>query len=334
MTIYFPDVSVFKKGLSIKGVSAVCAKATEGNWLPDPTYSEFRSQAEIDGIFFFAYHFLEDGSSPQSQAAFCHSVVGGVPLMLDFEPIATSSRGSGFTLGSSRKMVRFWALRKLAVKALGGYISEPSVLQALAFIDAYRALGGVINLVYFPHWYWTVIGSPSLKPFEDRGVRLVSSQYALYSDSGPGWQPYGGMTPTIWQYSDSVPFNGFRVDFNAFRGTLPELKSYVRTGHLPIQPPAPQPDYTEESMVVLDPAPGVAVSLPVPAKKTKLLLYADSMGSPAPKLRVGWDPHWDGAHTLEPAWGKPAVIVITQGATQVTISREDTSTVPITVDWA
>jgi hypothetical protein len=82
-------------------------------------------------------------------------------------------------------------------------------------------------------------------------MRLVSSNYKRYTDepSGPGWIGYGGMTPTIWQYSSSVPFNGKNIDFNAYRGshpgdqsdnavadTLKQFKSIVTTGKFPSGP--------------------------------------------------------------------------------------------------
>ena len=41
----------------------------------------------------------------------------------------------------------------------------------------------------------------------------------------------------VWQFSDGTRFNGFKVDFNAYRGTVDELASIVRTGHLPVDPP-------------------------------------------------------------------------------------------------
>ena len=62
---------------------------------------------------------------------------------------------------------------------------------------------------------------------------LVSSNYTHYSDSGPGWAPYGGMTPVIWQYTDSGTLNGVEpVDFNAYRGTVADFESQVTTGAL------------------------------------------------------------------------------------------------------
>jgi GH25 family lysozyme M1 (1,4-beta-N-acetylmuramidase) len=199
VTIFYPDISSFQRGIRLSGAQAVACKVTEGNSYFNPDYNRARSNAAGCGVFFFAYHFLSRGGAV-SQAAWCFNHAGKTPLMLDFEPS-----------GASR----------------------PTMADAIEFIDSYRKMGGIIHLVYLPGWYWVQLGRPSLQPFIDRGMLLVSSNYTSYSDDGPGWAPYGGMAPTIWQYADNIHFNGFNIDFNAFRGTLPELKSLVRTGKMP-----------------------------------------------------------------------------------------------------
>jgi hypothetical protein len=115
--------------------------------------------------------------------------------------------------------------------------SAPTVADVATFIAAYRKLGGMLHLIYLPHWYWLQLGSPSLSFLNEADLRIVSSQYQTYTKTGGGWNSYGGATPAIWQYSDSVSFDGFRCDFNAYRGSLVELKSIARTGHLPVDPP-------------------------------------------------------------------------------------------------
>lgn len=203
MTIFYPDISSFQKGISLKGALAVSCKVTQGTSYANPDFERARTNAATNGTFFFAYHFLTQGNAV-SQAAWCHSRAGRIPLMVDFEP----------TVGS-----------------------RPSLNDCLNFIDAYRKIGGVTYLVYLPHWYWQQIGSPSLSGLESRGMKLVSSHYTSYGDNGPGWASYGGMTPAVWQYSDNTGFNGFSIDFNAFKGTLAEFKSIVNTGKLPPPPP-------------------------------------------------------------------------------------------------
>ena len=214
MTIFYPDISGHQAGIDLKGALAVCIKATEGTGFTNPDYTRAKKNARDHGAFQFAYHFLLEGNAA-AQARHCHSVVGDTPLMVDVEITGDS---------------------------------HPSLRDTTTFIDAFRKLGGTTHLVYFPHWYWEQRGSPSLKPLSNRHMRLVSSAYTKYSDdsSGTGWVGYGGMTPAVWQYSSSVPFNGMKIDFNAYRGSHPgkqsdaavadtveQFKSIVATGHLP-----------------------------------------------------------------------------------------------------
>jgi len=113
--------------------------------------------------------------------------------------------------------------------------SNPSVQDALDFATRYRARGGLCTLVYLPHWYWANpvgspaggMGSPSLTPLAAAGLSLISSNYTGYSDTGPGWAPYGGVAPVIWQYTDALPYSGQSVDFNAFRGTVADLQALL-----------------------------------------------------------------------------------------------------------
>ncbi len=223
MTIYYPDLASYQAGIDLAGALAVVAKATEGTGYTNPEYGNFAAEAARHKVFFAAYHFLGAGNGG-GQAAHARAVVGRTPLMVDFEPAGSS----------------------------------PSLADCCAFIDAYRRAGGITWLVYLPNWYWQQIGRPGLTPLRDRGMLLVSSNYAgAYTDGadGAGWQPYGGMTPTIWQYSSTTPFSRMRVDFNAFRGSryagkqdaasvaacLAEFRSLALTGKYPSEPPPPPP---------------------------------------------------------------------------------------------
>ena len=198
MTLYFPDISAFQAGISIAGAPAVCIKATEGTGWTSSDYAPAAGRARLAGAFAMAYHFLHAGN-PAGQAGHAHAVAGGTPMMLDAEPTGSSRPGMGDVCG---------------------------------FIDAYRKLGGTCTLVYFPRWYWSQIGSPSLGPLATRKCALWSSAYTGYTDDphGTGWMPYGGMTPSIWQYTDAHSFHGQNVDFNAYRGTIVQLKALAGQG--------------------------------------------------------------------------------------------------------
>jgi peptidoglycan hydrolase-like protein with peptidoglycan-binding domain len=210
MTIFYPDISAFQAGISVAGATAVCVKATEGSGWFSSDYDRAMAQAKADGVFAFAYHFLHAGNV-SAQAAWCFSHVAATPLMLDFEP----------TLGS-----------------------DPTIVDAVGFMNAYRSMGGKITLNYFPHWYWQQLGSPSLSPLASLG--LVSSVYTTYADasSAAGWLPYGGVSPVVWQYTNAGRLAGSgSIDFNAYRGTLAEFETLVSGAVMPppLPPPPPSP---------------------------------------------------------------------------------------------
>jgi lysozyme len=190
MTVLFPDVSHYQGGLNLSGADACIAKATQGTGYNDPSYTNFRAQAAQLGIPFAAYHWL-DTTDAAAQARHAYAIVGSTPLMIDDEQ------------------------------------NVINVAHTLAFINAYRALGGRVILEYAPQWVWANSGRPDLRPIVSAGLAIVSSNYpaAGYSDSGPGWGTYGGITPLIWQYTDKRSFNGFAIDFNGFRGTLDQLRA-------------------------------------------------------------------------------------------------------------
>jgi GH25 family lysozyme M1 (1,4-beta-N-acetylmuramidase) len=198
MTIYYPDVSQFTPGASLADTVAVCARASEGDWLYDSTYAWYKNEAATQKCPFFAYHVIEAGNAA-AQARWCHNRVGSIPLMMDIEKAGSST---------------------------------PKIGDVTGFIDAYRALGGLTWLAYLPKWYWQSIGSPSLAPVAQRGCHLVSSDYTTYSDSGPGWAGYGGMAVSVWQYTDTMNQHGKHVDGNAFKGTQAELVNLFRTGNI------------------------------------------------------------------------------------------------------
>lgn len=201
--IIFPDVSNYQRGLVIQpGTVFVWAKATEGTTYRDDTYLGFKAQAAKVGAGFGGYHFLHSGNG-SAQADFAFSVVGkDVPLTLDVEPTGTS---------------------------------YPTIEDVKAFTARYRALGGTCEVMYYPKWYWASQGSPSLSGL---GLKLVSSGYpAGYTDNSGNWDPYGGLTPFQWQFSDSYEYGGMRVDFNAFKGTLDQY--LVAIGDKTVAPPPP-----------------------------------------------------------------------------------------------
>lgn len=213
------DLASFEEGEDLSrfpDIGFVIAKATESTWYIDPPYEGWRTSAKSLGMLFVWYHFLVQGASASAQAAFTKAHIGdtSLPGMLDVE-----------TEGKSM----------------------PTLADVLAYIDAARALGLRVKLVYLPRWYWQQIGSPDLTPLTARGVYVVSSAYprsakggaaATYAadggDNGEGWAPYGGVTPLIWQFGDDAPEDGRPNDINAFRGTVAQLEALLGEDVTPV----------------------------------------------------------------------------------------------------
>lgn len=196
MTTFYIDVSSYTK-VPLAGQSLAFARATI-DCETDSAWSWFCQNALTNGVPLYAYHFINsqsvDGNTPEAQADYAYAVAGVVPAMLDLEP----NRGACATIAEGCK-----------------------------WIDHFRASGGVVNLLYYPRWVWQQQGSPDLKAFRDRGMSLVSSNYTTYSDSGPGWAAYGGINPTVWQYTSSYPVGSILCDRNAFKGTVSQLRALI-----------------------------------------------------------------------------------------------------------
>ena len=223
MTLYYPDIASFQGNINLADALVICAKATEATNYVNPYYAHAKNAAGIHKPF-LAYHFLHAGNAA-GQAAYCYSVVGKTPLMLDVEVTTATSPDS-----------------------------RPSLADVSGFVDAYRKHGGIVYFVYLPKWYWQQppMNAAPLSALANRNLLLISSVYSSYTDSGngAGWQPYGGMTPTVWQYTDRLQFAGQKIDFNAFRGhhagdqsagavidTVNEFAALISTGKYPPLPP-------------------------------------------------------------------------------------------------
>jgi len=274
VTIFIPDVSGFQAGIDLRGALAVAVKVTEGTGYVNPDWRRAKRNAHDHGAFAYGYHFLHAGNAA-AQARFYRSQTT-MPCMIDMEA----------TVGSN-----------------------PIVADAAVFADELRQIGGTVYPLYLPHWYWQSIGSPSLKPLADRKLFLVSSAYGPYtdSDSGTGWQPYGGMTPQVWQYTDALRFNGFTVDFNAYRGRfagkqdatsialcLADFRSMVETGGLGHADPSINPvnglavtrrGYTSVNLGWI--APAGATGYTVKAYRSSTGNLVSQAATTAPAIRVG-----------------------------------------------
>lgn len=206
MTLFWPDVSNnnwsstedllnFLAAAKAEGMAGVVHKVSEGPFFADPYWQTCRTWCENNDFSWLGYHYV-DTSPPEAQA---HNFVannGGQWAMLDAE------RGSG-------GIENFWNV-----------------------VNAFNAAGVSVSLAYDPAWYLGDIGYPDISDLTANQISLVSSNYgwlptgapadiynALGGDNGPGWRPYDGATPAVWQFTDRASVGGLTVDCNAYKGS-------------------------------------------------------------------------------------------------------------------
>ncbi|MEY8018888.1 MULTISPECIES: GH25 family lysozyme [Mycobacterium] len=202
MTLFYPDCSnnnwssvqdaiSFLEQLVPEGFSGMCHKVSEGNYYEDPYWPPVRQWCQQHNLPVIGYHYVTT-DDPASQVRTWHANNGGTRAMLDWEDN-------------------------------GGDLANLT-----AVVDAFNAAGIIVQLGYYPQWYWRQQGRGTLSGLADA---LVSSGYpdgsgyasTIYADSGgntgEGWAPYGGVTPAAWQFTNSANIAGHTVDCNAYQGT-------------------------------------------------------------------------------------------------------------------
>ncbi|MFJ4653843.1 glycoside hydrolase family 25 protein [Nocardia sp. NPDC088792] len=207
MTLYGIDISnnnsptLNLNQVAQEGFSWAEAKVSEGDYFQDTTWPGYLSAAQAAGLPIIGYHYAIASCSPASQVRTFLGNAGGAQVMIDFE-------------ANSGTITDYWSL-----------------------VDAFNAAGVQVVLSYLPAWYWQQIGEPDLSQVPGLvasnfpgGSGYASSIYlGAGGDAGPGWAPYGGSTPIIWQFTDSARVAGSSVDADAFRGSASELAA-VLTG--------------------------------------------------------------------------------------------------------
>lgn len=188
MTIFGPDISNNNGVVDIdrvvaEGSSFVFAKVSEGAFFGDRFWPRTRDWCAATGLICVGYHYVRT-DDPDHQATMFANNGGGTRVMFDVEV-------------NSGDINNYWAC-----------------------VQAFNRRGIEVVLTYLPHWYWLQISRPDLSNVP--GL-LISSNYTTYSDDGPGWTPYGGRTPDLWQYTDKQPIAGMSLDANAYRGTKQQL---------------------------------------------------------------------------------------------------------------
>lgn len=208
MTLYFPDLSNnnwssnqdvtnFLSQLIPQGFSGASHKVSEGNYYTDPFWPTFSKYCQSNNIPYIGYHCLTT-DDPTSQVQNYQSNGGTLNVMIDHEQFN----------GQNSDLDQFWAI-----------------------VSAFNAANINVQLEYLPQWFWEDIGSPDLSALTTNNILLVSSAYpggsgyasSIYAagggDTGEGWSPYGGVTPSAWQFTDQASIAGINVDCNAYLGT-------------------------------------------------------------------------------------------------------------------
>lgn len=221
MTIFGPDISSYQHGVNLRALPDpfVLMKCTEDVRYVDADYPGWLEQAKAVGKIPVAYHFIGP-SAPADQAKnlAAHIIDPAVAVMVDFEDE-------------------------------GAF--HPTLKQLFALIDAISSAGLRMKLAYLPHWKWSEMGSPPLTGLDDRKVGLVSSVYPGGSgypgDEAAGWQPYGGVTPTLYQFTDSAVEGGQSVgDMNAYRGTIEQFSAFLSGTPAPDPTPPAAPSQEDD----------------------------------------------------------------------------------------
>lgn len=198
-----------------EGYAACVCKATEGTTYTDPTFARHAAAVVKAGMIPGAYHYLRDGDGA-AQARHFHRQV---------------SRAGG---------PNGWLIQ-LDCEA-DGYGPEIT-----AWAKEWRRLtGGHPFLIYSAGWWW-----PRTRGFRGAAVTpyLWQSHYVAGSGTGSAlyakvpdswWKPgYGGWgKATILQFSSSGSVAGQKIDVNAFRGTVAQLKKLTVAPAKPKPPPA------------------------------------------------------------------------------------------------
>ena len=202
MTLFYPDCSnnnwssdqdaiTFLEQLVPEGFSGMCHKVSEGNYYEDPYWPTVKQWCQQNNLPLIGYHFVTT-DDPAQQAQTWLGNDGGTQAMLDWEDN-----------GGDRA-------------------------NLISVDDAFNDAGVNVQLGYYPQWYWNQQGGGSLSNLANG---MVSSAYAgstgyastLYAQSGgssgDGWEPYGGVTPSAWQFTESANIDGYIVDCNAYQGT-------------------------------------------------------------------------------------------------------------------
>lgn len=210
-TIFGVDVSEHQDGMSLRraaaeGIQFAIIRTTDGTYR-DRTYRSHVDDARGTDMALAAYHYLRnpsEGTSVRAQVKASLDVMGAdhrLPVWIDCETDA------GLHPDQIRECKR--AFEEAGVRVLGVYSYIP-------YWEG-RISGGEPKTAEFGHVWLAWYGSnPDGAP-----------QQSYPGDAHRMWDyPLGDQKPLIWQFTSEGDVAGFaRVDVNAFRGSLNQLKA-------------------------------------------------------------------------------------------------------------
>jgi hypothetical protein len=212
---------------------AMIAKLTEGDpggyWFIDPYGTRACVQAAAEGAQLrVGYHCLSRGDQ-----ASINRQVDGLRRQLD-------------AAGAGAAMADIEPFQELVDRGIW-----PRWIDVQRLHDRWYAVEDRCLSWYIPHWFWertpvqTGLGSPDLTQLRgplissDYGANYATNPAVLYAkrggDAGPGWDPYGGRTPDLWQAGSRcmLPGASSTTDISFYRGTAPELVATLTGGDMP-----------------------------------------------------------------------------------------------------
>lgn len=248
-------------------IGGVMWKATEGATFVDSTYPGVRRKCLDQNMPFMAMHYQNAGSSVQDEMENIRAHVSrDTALVLDVEK-------------NSGDIMRTRDLYSRCVSA-----------------------GYHVPFLYCPKWYWSSLGSPSL--------RNLPSLWASHYVSGSGdprtlmrnvpvswWEPYGENGPMLLQFTSSGRLPGTTVgDYSLFTGDQAQLRRFLDPNNFA---------YTSKEAETMLIPKGENASFPIavpPSKQVDLVVAPGN--SPVDVLHVytwgdtpdqgtGYDAHFD-----------------------------------------
>ena len=174
-------------------------KATEGETVVDPMFSQNWSGAEEAGLLRGAYHFFHAEDSPQTQAELFWKTVGEngeLPLVVDVE-----QEESGITVPAT----------------------DVVTANLTDFLALLQQMSGRQPMIYTNRGYWDALETTA---FEDYPLWLADYVTNWAPGSSPPSLPTGWNTWAFWQHSESgqVPGISKSTDLNVFNGSLDALR--------------------------------------------------------------------------------------------------------------